>query len=85
MEVTFEKICDKLGFIPGKREVHLSGDEDDSKQSPYSVLTMEESDFLLDYLLSHKDKPLGNLGDLAAVPNPAGVMDEPKKSLFHAA
>ena len=55
MEITFEKMCDKLGFIPGKREVHLSGDEDDSKQSPYSVLTMEESDFLLDYLLSHKD------------------------------
>lgn len=55
MEVTFEKICDKLGFIPGKCEVQLSGDEDDSKQSSYSVLTMEESDFLLDYLLSHKD------------------------------
>ena len=55
MEVTFEKICDKLGFIFGKREVHLSGDEDDSKRSPYSILTMEESDFLLDYLLSHKD------------------------------
>ena len=55
MEVTFEKICDKLGSIFWKRSITLSGDEDDSKQSPYSVLTMEESDFLLDYLLSHKD------------------------------
>lgn len=55
MEITFEKICDKLGFIPGKRAINLLGDEDDSKQSPYSVLSLEESDFLLDYLLLHKD------------------------------
>lgn len=54
MEITFESICDKLGFVPGERSISLSGFEDDSKKSPYSVLTMEESDFLLQYLLLNK-------------------------------
>lgn len=32
-----------------------SGHEDDSKESPFAVLTLEESLFLNDYLMKHKN------------------------------
>lgn len=55
MEITYESICKKLGFTPGQYKYELSDFEDDSKVSPYSVLTLEESLFLNDYLMKHKN------------------------------
>lgn len=40
--------------MPGQYKYELSDFEDDSKDSPYSVLTLEESLFLNDYLIKHK-------------------------------
>ena len=51
-------ICKKLGFDPvadGYDYKH-SGHEDDTQQSPFSVLTDEESEFLLDYMLEHRSE-----------------------------
>lgn len=50
MEITYESICQKLGFDPQNYEPKTSDYEDDSKVSPYSVLTIEESEFLYDYM-----------------------------------
>lgn len=51
--MTYESICEKLGFDPmnDPRPYDLSDPWliDDSP-SPFSVLTREESDFLADYL-----------------------------------
>lgn len=49
MAITYEDICKKLGFEPGKYNYKHSDHEDDSKESPYSILTSEELDFLCDY------------------------------------
>lgn len=48
MSVTYEKICEKLGFDPlhYNYEVPYNGHEDDSYENPFSRLTLEESDFL---------------------------------------
>ncbi|EOS22021.1 MAG: hypothetical protein K1W27_07015 [Lachnospiraceae bacterium] len=42
------RICDKLGFTLPEYKVETSGFEDDSKISPFSVLTTEELLYLLD-------------------------------------
>lgn len=54
MKITYESICKKLGFKPGEYKYTFSGHEDDSKESPYAVLTLEESLFLNEYLMKHK-------------------------------
>lgn len=54
--MTYSEICNKLGFDPvadGYDYKH-SGHEDDSRVSPFSVLTDEESDFLLYYMIAHR-------------------------------
>lgn len=58
MELTFDKICEKLGFNPlvNPPSRKLSGCEDDSKDSPYAILTFEESDFLCEYMKKHHSK-----------------------------
>ncbi len=58
MELTFDKICEKLGFNPlvNPPSRKLSGCEDDSKESPYAILTFEESDFLCEYMKKHHSK-----------------------------
>ncbi|MBR1824217.1 MAG: hypothetical protein IJ779_08300 [Ruminococcus sp.] len=58
MELTFDKICEKLGFNPlvNPPACNLSGYEDDSKESPYAVLTFEESDFLCEYMKNNTNK-----------------------------
>ena len=58
MELTFDRICEKLGFNPlvNPPDRKLSGYEDDSKESPYAVLTFEESDFLCEYLKNNRVK-----------------------------
>ena len=56
MEITYENICKKLGFTPGEYKYNFSGYEDDSKKSPYAVLTFEELEFLCDYMKKEKTK-----------------------------
>lgn len=53
MTITYQSICDKLGFDPMKYEPKVSDYEDDSKESPFSTLTLEESDFLCNYLMKN--------------------------------
>jgi hypothetical protein len=55
MIITYKSICDKLGFNPMEYEPKVSSFEDDSKESPFSILTLEESDFLCDYLIKKSE------------------------------
>lgn len=52
----YSDICKKLGFNPVSDgySYKYSGHEDDSQVSPFSVLTEEESNFLLDYMIAHR-------------------------------
>ena len=52
MEVTYDSICEKLGFTPETYKPDISDYEDDSKINPFSILTDEESDFLFNYLFN---------------------------------
>lgn len=54
--MSFSDICEKLGFDPIKDElpIVMTGHEDDSQPSPFAILTDEESDFLLDYMIEHR-------------------------------
>lgn len=56
MGITYEKICEKLGFDALSYKPELSGYEDDSKVSPFHILTLEEKLFLNDYLMAHIKK-----------------------------
>ena len=57
MQITYVGICEKLGFDPlvNPPERKYDGHEDDSQPNPYSVLTLEEKDFLLPYFLGTID------------------------------
>lgn len=44
----YDKICEKLGFIPSEYKVEASDHEDDSRVSPFSVLEAEEICYLYD-------------------------------------
>ncbi len=50
MEITYESICKKLGFRPEEYRYTYSGYEDDSKESPFAILTLDELDVLCEYL-----------------------------------
>mgnify|MGYP004551307315 FL=1 len=54
--MTYSDICKKLGFDPvaDGYDYKYSGHEDDSQVSPFSILTDEESDFLLGYMIAHR-------------------------------
>lgn len=54
--MTYNAICNKLGFDPivDGYKYKYSGHEDDTQVSPFSVLTLDELDFLLDYMKKHK-------------------------------
>lgn len=54
--MTYKDICNKIGFDPIKDgyDYKFSGHEDDTQVSPFSVLTLEELDFLSDYIEKHK-------------------------------
>lgn len=54
MGVTYESICKKLGFDPLSYKPKASDYEDDSRTSPFSILSLEESIFLNDYLMKNK-------------------------------
>ena len=54
--MTYSDICKKLGFDPvvDGYNYKYSGHEDDSQVSPFHILTEEESDFLLGYMIAHR-------------------------------
>lgn len=54
MGLTYESICIKLGFDPLNYKPKVSDFEDDSRNSPFSILSVEESLFLNDYLMKNK-------------------------------
>ena len=60
MEITYEGICKKLGFDPLKDYPRKQNNEesswliDDSKQSPFASLSLDELDFLAEYYQKHK-------------------------------
>ena len=56
--ITYEEICKKIGFDPIEKGLNytVSDYEDDSKTSPFSVLSQEELDFLTDYLIQNRSK-----------------------------
>lgn len=51
-EITYESISEKLGFRPfiDDYEIQVNDYEDDSLFNPFSILTLEESIFLSDWL-----------------------------------
>ena len=51
----YDRICKKLGFIPSKYTIE-SDTEDDTWVNPFSILTIDEQDYLYDngYLNTHK-------------------------------
>ncbi len=53
-EKEYKRICDKLGFIPSEYKFPDFDTEDDSWVSPFSVLTVEEMDFLLENSYTNK-------------------------------
>ncbi len=62
MEITYESICQKLGFDPIKDSDKINeeyrktykGHEDDSQPSPFSVLNDEELHFLMNYITEYE-------------------------------
>ena len=50
MEITYKSICDKLGFTIEEYKYETSTTEDDSKPNPFSCLSIEELDFLVEYI-----------------------------------
>lgn len=53
--ITYESICEKLGFDFTKWKSNAV-DEDDSKESPFAILTMDELEFAVEYLKKHSLK-----------------------------
>lgn len=45
-EKEYQRICEKLGFIPSEFKMPDFETEDDSWVNPFSVLTIEENKFL---------------------------------------
>ena len=45
-ETEYQRICDKLGFIPSEFKTPDFETEDDSWTNPFSALTVEENVFL---------------------------------------
>ena len=45
----YQRICEKLGFIPSEYKSPKVDTEDDNWVNPFSVLTIEEQDFLYEH------------------------------------
>ena len=58
--ITYESVCEKLGFDPITDDVDFFDDlpdhEDDSRVSPGSILTQEELEILTEHLIQNRDK-----------------------------
>lgn len=48
MDKKYEEICNKMGCEPKDIKIPYSHTEDDTWVSPFSVLTIEEMDYLYD-------------------------------------
>lgn len=46
MAQEYKRICKKLGFVPSEYKAPKVETEDDNWVNPFSVLTIEEQDFL---------------------------------------
>lgn len=42
----YERICEKLGFVPSEYKYDGPIGEDDTWVNPFSILTVEENDYL---------------------------------------
>lgn len=49
MDEEYNRICDKLGFIPSEYRYTGKAEEDDRQENPFSVLSVDE----IDYLYNH--------------------------------
>lgn len=56
--MSFEALCAKMGYNPLKDKYPnpIKDHEDDSQVSPFSVLTLEESMFMSQYLIEHRNE-----------------------------
>ena len=52
--MTYESLCRKMNYDPLKDVLPESGAECYDVETPFSVLTLEELDFLEDYIFNHK-------------------------------
>lgn len=57
-EITYESICEKLGFIPSEYKPEVPNHEDDSRVNPFSVLETSELLYLFDngYMTAQTNK-----------------------------
>lgn len=46
MDKEYNRICEKLGFIPTQYKAPATNTEDDNWVNPFSVLTIAEQDYL---------------------------------------
>lgn len=56
--ITYEAICEKLGFDPITDDVELghAEHEDDSIESPFNKLSDEELEIFTDHLIANREK-----------------------------
>ena len=56
--ITYKDVCVKLGFDPitDDVELHTPGHEDDSVESPFAKLSVEELNVLTNHLIANRDK-----------------------------
>lgn len=55
-DITYESICEKLGFDVDTYKPPMSYTEDDSVESPFRSLSIEELNFLTDRIESNKNE-----------------------------
>ena len=55
-DITYESICEKLGFDVDTYKPPMSDTEDDSVESPFRSLSIEELNFLTDRIESNKNE-----------------------------
>lgn len=58
--ITYESVCEKLGFDPITDDIdffdNLPDHEDDSRESPFSILTQDELRVFTRHLIQNRDK-----------------------------
>lgn len=54
MEITYESICEKLGFDAFSYKSIPAETEYDGAKNPFDVLTIEELDFLMEHFKKNK-------------------------------
>lgn len=56
--ITYKDVCVKLGFDPitDDVELHTPGHENDSVESPFAKLSVDELNVLVKHLIANRDK-----------------------------